>query len=179
MFFTPPCLYILRINISTLKPLSHIHDCEHDWTRLFSRVQAYERHMKDVFTIVFSRVQACSGVWKTCSENNRVGFFEHVQKINTTCIAFYGPLTGVWEAYGRRVWPYEGRVRSCSAVWRACSVVFKFGHTTEHVLHTPLIRFNTSPIRFNTPLIRFNTPLIRPPNSVTWYTRARHFVVYI
>ena len=161
--FVPNQMQVTYLN--STQPLSHIHDCEHDWTRLLQACSVVFRHMRDVFTIVFSRVRAYEGrvaeiivldFW-ACSKNQH----------NFYCV----------------LWPINGRMRgvckACSTVWRACSVVFKFGHTTEHVLHTPLIRFNTSPIRFNTPLIRFNTPLIRPPNSVTWYARARHFVVYI
>ena len=134
-------------------------------------------------------------------------------------------MRGLWASY-------EGRVRSCSTVWRACSVVLEFGDTTEHVLHT-VQHVSHTPAKFRhmirsrppfchlhkttwrgkwnvyqqykknvtilfflkcnfisnssyfqresliTSFIRFNTSLIRPPNFVTWYARARHFVIYI
>ena len=109
----------------SVKPLSHINDCEHDWTRLLQSCSVVFNRMKGMFTIVFGRVQGYEhrvakiivlNSW-ACSKNQQ---------------NFYRVL---WPINGR-VRPYEGCVRSYSTVWRACSVVFEFGHTTEHVLHT-------------------------------------------
>ena len=132
------------------------------WPGMSYKPKAYFTHTR-LWTRLNTIFQSCSGVWKayerrvhfpgqSCSgvfgrvkdvlPEKSCWIFEHVQKSNTIFNGFYGPLTGVWEADGRRVRPYEGRVRSCSGVWRACLLL--------------AIRLNTSFIRLNTTFIRLS-----------------------
>ena len=137
-----PCripYYAFKPVYEFVKPISHIHDCEHDWTRFFSRVQgvwkAYERR-------VHFRGQSCSGVFgrmKDVLPEKSCWIFEHVQKSNTIFNGFYGPLTGVWKA--------------CSTVWKG---VFGRVQAYEGRVHFLAIRLNTSFIRLNTTFIRLS-----------------------
>ena len=133
----------------TVKPLSHIHDCEHDWTRL---------------------LQSCSTVWRACSQSCSVVFrrvqpYEHrVAKI--IVLNFWACSKNQHDFY-RILWPINGRVRPyerrMSVVWRACLIVF---NRMKGVWMRP---YDWTRLSYGWTCL---------PNSVTWYTRARHFVIF-